>query len=265
MENLRNRPIGVLDSGWGGLTVWKEIRAYLPKESTLYLADHAYLPYSDKSTTVIRKRIRKLVTFLLLQHAKLVVIACNAATVSGIDSIRQWFPTLPIIGVVPVVKTAAERSIMRAFAVLSTPKTTRSRYQQSLIRSFAPGYRVYQVSSRHLVPLVERGVVSGKRVRAILLPILLPLKQRIDVLVLGCTHYPFLTREIRAIVGNTIAVLDSAGAVARHTERILSTNGILATNSRPSHSFYTTGRPNETQPVASKLLHKKIRVTYGDI
>src|SRR3989344_838057 len=117
---MSTKPIGILDSGFGGLSIYQSIRELLPHESTIYVGDHAHIPYSTKTPSLIKRRVGKIIHFLLRKGAKLIVIACNPATVAGIDEYRKEFPGVPIVGVVPVVKTAAEVSGKKSFAVLST-------------------------------------------------------------------------------------------------------------------------------------------------
>lgn len=259
-------PIGIFDSGFGGLSIYKSIHHLLPHESTVYIGDHAYLPYGGKTRVQIRERARNLIAFLLSRKAKLIVVACNTATIAGIDIYRKWFPQIPIIGVVPVVKTAAAISKRRSFAVLSTLFTAKSEYQRRLIRKFAPDSHVYNLGCPNLLSYVEKGIVRGasinKELRSLLTPDVI---RSVDVIVLGCTHYPFLEEAIRAIVGDTKHILDSGGAVARHVDRIMELNGIASGGYTPFHKFYSTGKDTSLSRVASKLIGHNITVSYADI
>jgi glutamate racemase len=258
--------IGILDSGFGGLSVYQSITNLLPHESTVYIGDHAYLPYGGKSARVIQQRMLALTRFIIHKNVKLVVIACNAGTVAGIDLYRAMFPHVPIVGVVPVIKTATALSKRRRFAVLSTKFTAESAYQKHLIAEFADGCIVHNLGCPNLVPLVERGIVSGPEVKKELRRILTPkILRDIDVIALGCTHYPFLTAAIRAIVGTDMIVLDSGGAVSRQVTRILEHNGMKAEIKKSTHTFYSTGTGNTYSGVASLLLHKKVHFEYADI
>jgi len=257
-----NAPIGILDSGLGGLTIWKEIEKQLPNESILYIGDHVYQPYSGKSVRVIRQRVKRLITFLLERQAKLIVVACNTATVAGIDVYRRWFPTVPIIGVVPVVKTAATITKTKHIAVISTPYTAASRYQKWLIQSFANGCTVENIGVPDLAAIIEQGKTGG-RGTAILHRYLDPItKKNIDVIALGCTHYPFIKETIQTIVGKGVAVIDSGGAVARHAARILDANGLRVLGSKPYTEFYTTGDAKHVSRVAAKLMEEPMDFTY---
>ena len=197
---------------------------------------------------------------------KLIAIACNAGTVAGIELYRATFPHIPIVGVVPVIKTAAALSNRKRFAVLSTRFTAKSPYQKHLIEEFAGGCIVYNLGCPNLVPLVEQGVVRGPAVETELRRILTPkILGDIDVIALGCTHYPFLTPAIRAIVGNDVTVLDSGGAVSRQVARILEHNGMKALTKKPMHIFYSTGTGTTYSVIASRLLHQKVHVEYAHI
>ncbi len=256
--------IGILDSGFGGLSVYRCITALLPNESTVYIGDHAYLPYGTKTRVAIRRRIKKLIQFLIEKQAKLIVIACNTATVAGIDQYRRWFPGVPIIGVVPVVKTAAEVSKTKKIIILSTSFTARSIYQKRLIRKFAGGCRVYNLGCPNLVSFVEkaklRGAVIEKELRIVLTP---AVRSGTDVIALGCTHYPFLRDQIRAIVGEDIAILDSGGAVARHVGRILERNHIRSSDRSSTHTFYSTREWGKASDIASTLAGISVEVRYA--
>lgn len=259
---MENAPIGILDSGLGGLTIWREIRRELPGESTIYIGDQAYQPYGGKSVRVIRQRVKRLITFLLGKGAKVIVVACNTATVAGIDVYRRWFPAVPIIGVVPVVKTAASITKTKHVAIISTPYTAASGYQKRLIRSFANGCIVENIGVPDLAAIIEQGKTGG-RGTAILHRYLDPImKKNIDVLALGCTHYPFIKETIQTMVGKGVVVIDSGGAVARHTARILDATTLRGRERKPYTVFYTTGDASHVSRVATKLLGEKVRFEY---
>jgi len=258
---MNNQPIGILDSGSGGLSIWRSLVKLLPGESTIYVGDHAYLPYGARQTVFIRQRVLKLIKFLKLSKVKLVIVACNAATVAGIEVYRKHFPGLPLIGVVPVVKTAARVSKTGRFAILSTSYTAGSAYQQRLIKKFAGNCRVYNLVSGNLVSYVERGQLADKQIRRELCRLLpVPLMKKIDVLVLGCTHYPFLRRTFSNWLGKEIQILDSGGAVARQTKRILEANQQVANQANPSHRFFTTGGAKQIEKTFNLLLQKRVAV-----
>lgn len=252
---MNNHPIGILDSGVGGLSVWKEIIKELPQESTVYIADSKNIPYGTKSPEDVYRLAKRLVEFLIEKHAKIIIIACNTITVTCIDRLRKEYPGVPIIGTVPVVKTAAEVSKHKRIGIFSTTRTAESQYQRDLINRFARDCEVTSVGSDELVPLIESGKVQGKEIENVLKDVLRPFKeQQVDTIALGCTHYPFVSREIKKILGKQVQLLEPSGAIARHTRRILSQNKILDSYTSPKHSFYITGEANAFSSVAKKLL-----------
>lgn len=259
---MQNNPIGILDSGSGGLTVMAEIARTHPGESLLYFGDHKFLPYSEKSTKLIQSRVKKIIKFFIHRKVKLIVIACNTATVAGIDNYRKSFPEIPILGVVPVVKTAAKLSVSKRFAVLSTVYTASSDYQNNLIMKYASDCFVVNDGSKNLVGLIETGELNSPEVNNELEKILKPiLKFNIDTLALGCTHFPFLKSKIQAIVGNKIRILDSAGAVNRQLDRIMEHNNLASGLTKGRIEYFTSGDDLKIRPVIERLLQKKVRVT----
>lgn len=258
-----NAPIGILDSGLGGLTIWQEIRRQLPDEPTIYIGDHAYQPYGARSSDSIRRRVKRLIAFLLDKGVKLIVVACNTATVAGIDRYRQWFPKVPIIGVVPAVKMAAAITKTKHIAVLSTPYTAASRYQKHLIRTFANGCRVENIGVPELVPRIENGEADEK-ISAFLRKYVGTLGD-VDVVALGCTHYPFITSRIKEVVGSWITIIDSGGAVARHVNRVLTAESLRSRGVLPYTMFYTTGDARRVTRVANILTGENIQFSYGRV
>lgn len=233
---MDNRPIGLLDSGVGGLTIWQEIVKKLPNESTIYIADSKNCPYGIKTAEEIYNLAKRLVAFLATQNVKLIVIACNTITVSCLDKLREEFKDVPIIGTVPVIKTAAEKTKKGKIGILSTVQTSKSRYQKDLIKKFAKDLEVLNIGTDKLVPLIEK----GKNVDSILPQILKPF-EKIDVLALGCTHFPLIKDKIQKILGSKVLILDSGAAIARQVRRVLKHNKILTGNKKFKRYFYTTG------------------------
>lgn len=263
---MKDAPIGLLDSGSGGLSIWKEATMLLPRESTVYVGDHGHMPYSNKPTSTIRKRVIAIIQFLLQKNVKCIVVACNTATVAGVDVYRKTFPSIPIVGVVPVVKIAASVSKKRKIAVFSTQYTTHSAYQKNLIDQFARECVIIQIGSTNVVSFIEQGDLTNRDLGSELRWKLRSLQGfGVDVLVLGCTHFPFIQDQIRAIVGGDVTILDSGGAVARQVKRILEHESALASTPYPVHQFYTTGDNKKVQRVASALLKQKIHVAYANI
>jgi glutamate racemase len=261
---MNNAPIGIFDSGSGGLSVYRCITNMLPHESIVYLGDHLNLPYGNKSTDFIKKRVNKCIKFLIKKRVKLIVIACNTATVAGIDYFRSENPGIPIVGVVPVVKTAAEISVTKKFVVLSTQFTANSTYQNDLINKWAPDCTVYTIGSSRLVPLIEKGLLNSPEISQELQTIFKKIKHiPFDVVALGCTHFPFVRSSISAIVGDGVKILDSGSAVARQVQRILEHRNELSGLSVSKAIFYTTGTCTNVRIVFRQLLDKKTNVSHA--
>ena len=193
-------PIGVFDSGVGGLSVLRALWHELPGEATLYLADQAHVPYGSKTLEEVRGFAEGITRFLLGQGAKLIVVACNAASAAALQHLRQVFPAVPFVGMEPALKPAAQGSLSRVVGVLATPVTFQGELYASLVDRFANGIRVLQHTCPGLVGQIEEGDLDGPGTRAILEEALLPmLAQGTDRLVLGCTHYPFVIPLIQEI------------------------------------------------------------------
>jgi UDP-N-acetylmuramoylalanine--D-glutamate ligase len=257
---MNNNPIGVIDSGVGGLTIWRKIIAALPMESTIYLADSKNVPYGNKTQEQIYEFAKQMLRFLIERNVKAVVLACNTITVSCLAKLREDFPQIPIIGTVPVVKTAVEKTKNKKIGILSTEYTAQSDYQRKLIGSFADGCEVINLGTNQLVPLIEKGEVQGERINKALNEELKKFKEKnVDVIALGCSHFPFLTEEIQKIMGDEVLILESGEAIARQTKRVLEKINSLALENNPYHLFYATGNSDEFSKVSSELLNKNIK------
>lgn len=258
-------PIGIFDSGSGGLSIWLAVRQELPHESIVYFGDHGHLPYGGKDKSYIQDRVIKAISFLERHGAKLVIIACNTATVAGIDVYRNTFPHLPIVGVVPVVKLAAAESKTKEFLVMSTEYTARSEYQKQLIQSFAGNCTVHNIGCPGIVENIESGEGDSTSMKVLLQTQLEPfMSSHIDTIVLGCTHFAFVKNMLHDIVGNRMRLLDSGGAVGRQTRRILTNNNLLA-QSHGVDAFYTSGQVERVQKTMRLLTHESIDVRYEQL
>ena len=252
---MDNRPIGAFDSGVGGLSIWRAIRRLLPRESMVFLADSGHVPYGEKTTAELRDLTSRITRFLISRDCKIVVAACNTATVHAISYLREQFPDMPFVGVVPVVKTLARRTRTGTIAVLSTPATSESEYLEGLIREFAPDKQVINVGCDGLENMVEAGEVRTRQTTALLERHLAPVRgSKADVVGLGCTHYPFLRSRIKNMLGRHVRVYDPSRPVARRTREVLRQRDALGDNERSEYRFYTTGDPKLFARVATKLL-----------
>ncbi len=210
------RPIGIFDSGVGGLSVLRAIRQQLPHESVVYFADQGHVPYGPRPLEQVRKFSEAITRFLLGQGAKLIVVACNTASAAALHSLRLTFPEVPFVGMEPAVKPAAEATRSGVVGVLATPATFQGELYASVVERFAGKVTLLQSVCPGLVQQIERGDLDGCATRLILETALSPmLKQGIDTVVLGCTHYPFVIPLIQQIAGPAVRVIDPAPAIAR--------------------------------------------------
>ncbi len=263
---MLNTPIGILDSGIGGLTVWREIIKELPSESVIYIADSKNIPYGNKSNDEIYFLAKKLVEFLLRKNVKVIVIACNTITVSALDRLRFEFPQAPIIGTVPVIKKAAEITRNKRIGIFSTTKTAESNYQKELIQRFAQDCTITTVGSDEIVPLIEAGKAQGRDMINVLERVLKPFKDtEIDTLCLGCTHFPIIENDIQEILGKEVKLLEPSSAIARHTKKILMQNNEMSDGENKEYAFYTTGDNRQFETVAKSLIQDTIRAEHLDL
>jgi glutamate racemase len=215
-------PVGVLDSGVGGLSVLSHLRARLPAERFLYFADQAHIPYGPRPLEEVRAFTAEITRFLLRQGAKAIVVACNTATAAALDHLRLTFPDVAFIGVEPAVKPAALTTRSGKVGVLATPTTLNSHRYAGLMARFAADIQVYEDPCPGLVQQIEVGALDTLETRRLLERVVEPmLAAGVDTLVLGCTHYPFIRPLLRDIAGEDAAIIDPAPAVARHTRYVL--------------------------------------------
>lgn len=248
-------PIGIFDSGVGGLSVLRRIRADLPHEHLVYVADSGYAPYGNKPTAFISQRAFAITEFLLAAGAKGIVVACNTATAAAIAALRQRFE-LPIIGIEPALKPAVMATKSGVVGVLATGHTVRSDKFAALLDQHGHRARVIVQPCPGLADCVEKGDLTGPRPRALLQTFMEPLlTQGADILVLGCTHYPFLTPLIQQLAGPEIIILDPSAAVARQLQRRLDALNLLAPTTQTSVERYvSSGDPPQTTAVIQGLL-----------
>lgn len=248
------QPLGVFDSGVGGVSVLRAIRAALPHEDIVYVADSAHVPYGDKSAAFIQERALALTAFLLGRGAKTVVVACNTASSAALALLRQRYP-VPIVGMEPAIKPAAQLTRTGVVGVLATSRTLMSERVASLLSRFRGNAAVHLQPCPGLVEQVEAGDLSGPATRALVEQYLTPLLRRgADTIVLGCTHYPFLRPLIQEIAGPTVAVIDPNAAVARELHRRLAAAALLAPPARAGgETFWTSGSVHEARRVIRQL------------
>ena len=251
-------PIGIFDSGVGGLSVLRAIRAQMPEESLLYFGDQGHIPYGPRPMEQIRDFSEAITNFLLEHDAKIIVVACNTASAAALKYLREKFPYVHFVGMEPAVKPAAETTKTGKVGVLATPATFQGALYTSVVERFATGVELFQNTCNGLVQQIERGNLNGGETRKILENALNPmLKKNIDTVVLGCTHYPFVIPLIQEIVGEKVRVIDPAPAVARQVKRLLEAEGVRNNSSALGEvRFYTSGDPEEFKSLSSVLLRE---------
>lgn len=251
-------PIGVFDSGLGGLSVWREIVRLLPQESTIYFADSAHVPYGPRGEAEIRHFCDRITRFLLAKNCKAVVVACNTASAAALKYLRDTFPDFPSIGMEPAVKPAAETTRSKVVGILATPATFQGRLFAATAgrHAYARGVTLISQVCPGLAEQVEAGKLDTPETETMLRGWLAPmLAARADSVVLACSHYPFVIEVIRRIAGDAVNVIDPAPAVARHVQRVLEQAHLLVpAASEPAHRFYTSTDPGDMQRLLKQLV-----------
>lgn len=241
--DARTLPIGFFDSGVGGLCVRDAVRTLLPREDTVYYADSAHCPYGNRPAAEIRARARTLTRLLLATPCKMIVVACNTATAAAIDVLRTEWPDVPFIGMEPAVKPAALNSKSGVVGVLATEGTFHGRLYRETSARFAQGVTVLACVADEFVRLVETGETDGARAECIVRAKVEPLLAAgADHLVLGCTHFPHLTRVIERVAAGRAVVVDPAPAVAAQVKRVLAARDLLNDVGGANHAFTRTSR-----------------------
>ncbi len=248
-------PIGVFDSGVGGLTILTMLRQELPHEHYIYIGDTAHVPYGQRSDSEITELSIAAVRFLVEQGVKLVVVACNTASQAALNTLRATF-NIPIIGVVPAVKPAARATRTGRVGVAATNQAAKATYLRHLIDEFADGIQVFAVGCPELVVLVEDGIFDGPVAEHTVRHALQPLFEAdVDVIVLGCTHFPAMRPLIERVAGKHIQIIDSSAAIARRTHSVLDAEGLMHSTNEPGQlEVWCSGDPTAFTHVASKLL-----------
>jgi len=238
---MNTQPIGIFDSGIGGLSIWKEITSLLPHEATIYLADSANAPYGEKSKDEIIQLCIKNTEKLIALGCKLIVVACNTATTNAIEILRKNY-AISFIGIEPAIKPAGLKSSTKSIGILATKGTLNSRLFSETARKYLHGITIVEKIGKGLVPLIETNQMYSDKMNTLLERYIHPmLQENIDCLVLGCTHYPFLIPQIKKITGPTIKIIDSGRAVAKQTKAVLILENMItpAEHISQTHKIYS--------------------------
>ncbi len=247
--------IGVFDSGVGGLWVLKYIREQFSQYDYIYFGDQIHIPYGSKSISQIRDFSEEITSFLISKGCQLIVIACNTASASSLDYLRNKFPDTLFIGIEPAVKPASEKSQTKKIGVLATSTTLQGSFYHSLVGRFNNQVKIFENSCSGLVEQIEDNQLDSEKTVAILNEALLPMiKENIDTIVLGCTHYPFVASEIRKIVGDKINIIDPTKSIVQQVGRILENNNLIDTSLLKGNlKIFTTGSVDKIKLFLSKI------------
>lgn len=260
-------PIGIFDSGFGGLTVTAEIHKVLPLENIIYFGDTAHVPYGDKSQNAVIKFSKNITSFLISRNVKLIVIACNTASALALPVLKK-ISKVPIVGVIaPGAKAAVEASKNFRIGVIGTEGTIKSKSYPAAIRKLAKA-EIYQQACPLFVPLVEEGLIEGEIADSVVKKYIKPLlAEKIDTLVLGCTHYPLLRKTLEKNLEKNIVLVDSAKSTALEVEKVLKKKSLFASKSgRKYLRFYVSDNPEKFKKIGKIFFSKSIAdVTKIDI
>jgi glutamate racemase len=260
LNERTRRPIGIFDSGVGGLSVAREIRRALPGEDLLYVADTAYCPYGDRPLEEVRRRALAMGRYVEGAGARLVVAACNTASGAALEQLRQAL-TIPVVGLEPAVKTGVALSRSGRVGVMATAGTLASARFARLVRDHARGAEVLAQACPGLAELIEEGHLDGSVLVARLDELTGPMRRAgVDTVVLGCTHYAFVSEPLARLLGPGVQLVDSAPAIARRTEHLLRDDGLSRGGSPGTVTVRTTGDPRKVAPVVARLWGTEVPV-----
>ena len=255
------RPIGIFDSGVGGLTVFSEVEKTLPREEIVYFGDTARVPYGTKSKETVTKFSVENIEFLMKHNVKLVLVACNTASSLSLEFLKRCF-RVPIIGVIdPGAKNSVDRTRNNRIGVIGTSATISSGAYEKAIKKISSKMTVFSQNCPLFVPLVEEGWSYKSVTFEVASTYLNSLKKKnIDTLILGCTHYPLLKNVIRKVMGNKVSLVDSAGEVAKEAKSILGAGGLM--NKKPGekkHKFFVSDEPEQFIRLGERFLNRKMK------
>jgi len=259
-------PIGVFDSGIGGLSVLREIRRLLPHENLIYIADSKHAPYGDKSTQHVQQRSSLIADFLLEKNIKVLVVACNTATAIAVDLLREQL-TIPVIGLEPAIKPGVKMSKTGVIGVLATQRTIESKRLYCLTIKYASHTKVLAQACPGLVEQVEANRLDHYDTKQLIKKYTYPLlQQNADTIILGCTHYPFLHHTIKHIVGDDILLIETGKPVALQLRRILRKNELSNSNNKEGNiNFYNSSNIHSHKNAMRQLWHEDTNIEYLSI
>jgi len=254
--------VGVFDSGVGGLSVVRALIASMPSQPLSYVADNAHCPYGPRPASEIIAFAKGITRYLHNQGCQAIVVACNTASAAALGALRETFPDISFVGMVPAIKPAAGLTRTGVVGVLATAGTLHGRLYEDVVEHWAHGARIVSRSCPGLVERVENGDANAPETESLLRQCLAPLlAEGMDVLVLGCTHYPFLIPALERLLPPGVSIVEPSDAIARQTRRILAKRGLLATDGPPAPRHYAaTGEPDALRRALDHLLHEQPHV-----
>ncbi len=263
MNTEPQQPIGIFDSGIGGTSIWKEINALLPNESTIYLSDSKNAPYGQKTKEDIIKLSVKNTEFLINQGCKVIVVACNTATTNAIEYLRANY-NIPFIGIEPAIKPASIQTKTGVIGILATKGTLNSSLFEKTSANINNDVKIIEQIGEELVELIENGKMYSSKMNQLLEEYLSPMiSKKCDYIVLGCTHYPYLVPQIREIIGSDIKIIDSGAAVAKQTKSILVNKNFLnSSENSVENTFYINKEKNILNDILKE--YQKVNISYLD-
>ncbi len=258
-KKINSKPIGIFDSGFGGLTVMAAITKLMPKENLIYFGDTAHVPYGTKSKKIVTDFSEKISKFLVANDVKMIVIACNTASAFSLDYLKKII-NVPIIGVIKAGSVlSAKITKNKKIGVIGTEGTVKSSAYENEIKKYDKTIKCFSKACPLFVPLVEEGWQDGKITQDIIKVYLKDLiNKKIDTIILGCTHYPLLKKTIRKVIGKNINIVDSASAVALQVEELLKEKDMLKKNGKGKYKFFVSDGPEKFKAIGNKFLGNKI-------
>lgn len=259
LKKINSKPIGIFDSGFGGLTVMAAVTKLMPKENLIYFGDTAHVPYGTKSKKIVTDFATKISKFLVKNDVKMIVIACNTASAFSLDYLNKIIK-VPIIGVIKAGSVmAAKITNNKKIGVIGTEGTVKSNAYEKEIKKYDSKVKCFSKACPLFVPLVEEGWCSGKITEDIIKVYTKDLlNKNIDTIILGCTHYPLLKKTIRKVIGSKISIVDSASAVAAQVKEILEGKNMLKTTGKGNYQFFVSDSPEKFKAIGNKFLGDKI-------
>ncbi|WP_207435069.1 glutamate racemase [Sabulibacter ruber] len=261
----RERPIGVFDSGIGGLTVAKAIKAHLPEEQLIYFGDTAHLPYGDKSTAAIQAYSVKICDLLIRQNCKIILIACNSASAAAYELVREYVGSKAhVLNVIdPVVAHVADRYAGKTVGLIGTKQTVNSNVYKKKIDALDQGIELRSLATPLLAPMIEEGFFNNTISESVIQTYLSdPTLENIEALILGCTHYPLIKEQIARFYQGRVEVLDASELVARHVGKVLTQLEIAAERLKGAPHFYVSDYTASFEASTQLFFHQKVNLEH---